>query len=62
MHKINNNTAYYGKYIDYDNKKYFLAPERSTLGCSGCSLVGKGKCTKKVTDYCTQGYILVEVK
>lgn len=29
MKKINN-IAYSGKYIDYDNKKYFLAPERST--------------------------------
>lgn len=47
MHKINNNTAYSGKYIDYDNKKYFLAPERSTLGCSGCSLVGKGNVLRK---------------
>lgn len=58
-----NVVAYSGKYIDYKDNTYFLAPERSTRGCNGCALVGNGLlCTKEVTQYCMQGYILREVK
>lgn len=53
--------AYSGKYIDYKSKTYFLAPEKSQGGCMGCDLLGK-VCTKSLTDYCRQGYILKEVK
>lgn len=53
--------AYSGKYIDYNNKTYFLAPERSQGGCQGCDLLGKIH-TKDTTDYCRQGFILKEVK
>lgn len=42
-------------------KTYYLAPEKSQLGCNGCDLLGK-VCTKSLTDYCRQGYILKEVK
>lgn len=54
--------AYSGKYIDYKSKTYFLAPERSQGGCMGCDLLGGGICTKQLTDYCRQGYILKKVK
>jgi hypothetical protein len=53
--------AYSGKYIDHNLKTYYLAPEKSQLGCNGCDLLGK-VCTKSLTDYCRQGYILKEVK
>nr|DAX32631.1 MAG TPA: hypothetical protein [Caudoviricetes sp.] len=53
--------AYSGKYIDVKGKDYFLAPEVSPGGCQGCDLLGKGECTKALTDYCRQGYILKKV-
>lgn len=53
--------AYSGKYINYNNKTYFLAPEISQGGCQGCDLLAK-ICTKDTTDYCRQGFILKEVK
>lgn len=28
----------------------------------GCDLLGGGICTKQLTDYCRQGYILKKVK
>lgn len=61
MHRQNKVTAYSGKYIEHENKTYFLAPERTQLGCQGCSFIGK-ICNKELTDYCRQGYIFVEVK
>ena len=54
--------AYSGKFIDYISKTFFLAPERSQGGCMGCDLLGGGICTKQLTDYCRQGYILKKVK
>lgn len=54
--------AYSGKYIDHNLKTYYLAPEKSQLGCNGCDLLGGGICTKQLTDYCRQGYILKKVK
>lgn len=53
--------AYSGKYIDISGTDYFLVPEVSQQGCKGCDLLGKAKCTKTVTDYCRQGYILKKV-
>lgn len=54
--------AYSGKYIDYKSKTYFLAPEKSQGGCMGCDLIGRDLCTKQLTDYCRQGYILKKVE
>lgn len=54
--------AYSGKYVDFNNKTYFLIPEVSQGGCKGCDLIGKGECTKDLTDYCRQGFIFKRVK
>lgn len=53
--------AYSGKYINYNNKTYFLAPEVTKRGCKGCDLLGN-ICNSTLTDYCRQGYILKAVK
>lgn len=62
MDKVIKPIAYSGKYVDVNNKDYFLVPEVSQGGCKGCDLLDKGLCTKNVTDYCRQGYILKKVK
>lgn len=53
--------AYSGKYINVNNRDYSLMPEVPQGGCKGCDLLGKGLCTKTITDYCRQGYILKKV-
>ena len=51
--------AYSGKYIDYKIKDlFFQHQKKSQGGCMGCDLLGGGICTKQLTDYCRQGYIL----
>lgn len=62
MELIKENTvAYPGRVIEHKDIKYTLLPEKSLLGCNGCSLVGKGLCDNNVTKWCCQGYILKEL-
>lgn len=52
--------AYSGKIIYHCNKPYQLVPELHKGMCEGCSLY-HNSCPPRVTNYCTQGYILKKI-
>lgn len=52
--------AYSGKIIYNGNKPYQLVPELHKGMCEGCSLY-HNSCPPRVTNYCTQGYILKKI-
>lgn len=47
-----------GKKISIEDKVYVLLPEKKEGCCTGCDLINDAGCTKEITDFCRQGYIL----
>ena len=61
MNKVNKiDKAYSGKIVYHGNKPYQLVPELKKGMCEGCSLYNSS-CPPRVTNYCTQGYILKKI-
>lgn len=50
--------AHEGKILTVQGKKYFLTKEKTPNCCKGCDLLSHTGCTKEVTNYCRQGFIL----
>lgn len=47
---------YIGEIVTFDNKKYYLHPEKTPHSCEGCVFLSS-KCTKEQSQYCNEGYI-----